>query len=187
MSQSQALSFPQFAIEKTWVRDAVTVLLASGLICCFAPLAIRLPFTPVPIATQCHVMLLLGALLGGKRGALAVLAFLFEVAIGLPVLSSGRVGLMAFVGPTGGYLIGSIVGAYLTGTILEKVKERTAAKTFGALLAGNLAMYLFGYAHLASFIGASKAFLLGIAPFIAGDLLKSVFCVRILKSLRFFK
>lgn len=184
MSQSQVLSLPQFAVEKKWARDVVTVLLASGLICCFAPLAIRLPFTPVPIATQCHVMLLMGALLGGKRGALAVIAFLFEVAIGLPVLSSGRIGLMAFVGPTGGYLIGSVVGAYLTGTLMEKMKERTAAKTFGALVVGNLAMYLFGYAHLSSFIGAGKAFLLGIAPFIAGDLLKSVFCVRIL---RFFK
>jgi biotin transporter BioY len=43
-------------------------------------------------------------------------------------------------------------------------------------------MYIFGYAHLGSFVGMSKAFLLGILPFIAGDLLKTVICVRILKT-----
>ncbi len=181
MSQTQSLILEQYAKEKTWVKDVVTVLLASLLICCFAPLAIRLPFTEVPIATQCHVMLLLSALLGGKRGALMVIAFLCEVAIGFPVLSSGRVGILAFIGPTGGYLIGSVVGAYLTGTLMEKAKSHTSAKTFSALLAGNLAMYVFGYAHLANIIGASKAFLLGILPFIAGDLLKTVFCVKILR------
>jgi biotin transport system substrate-specific component len=176
----------QTAKEMAWLRELSIVLLASVLIGCSAQLSIKLPFTPVPIVFYNHVILLLAALLGSKRATAAVLAFLFQAAIGLPVLANGKGGLLAFAGPTGGYLIGYIVAAYLTGRIIEKLKERTPAKVFGAMLAGSLAIFIFGFAHLAGLLGMQKAFLLGVLPFIPGDLLKTILCVRALKGLRFF-
>ncbi|MBI2743664.1 MAG: biotin transporter BioY [Chlamydiales bacterium] len=187
MMYNQTLSLPQAITEKTWVRDAATVALASLLISAFAPLAITLPFSPVPIATQSHVILFIGALLGRRKGAMAVLAFLFQAAIGLPVLSGGRGGILCFVGPTAGYLVGYVVAAYVTGMLFERMKSRTPAKMFGALAIGNIAIYLFGCAHLASFLGASRAIALGVLPFLAGDLLKTLFCTQVLKKLSSFR
>lgn len=185
MLQNQALSLPQIQ-ERTWVKDAATVALASLVIAAFAPLSITLPFTPIPIATQSHVILLLGALLGRRKGAMAVLAFLMQVAVGLPVLSGGRGGLLCLVGPSAGFLIGYVVAAYVVGMMLENAKNRTPARTFAAFAAGNVALYLFGWAHLSNFVGASKAILIGVLPFLAGDLLKTVFCAQFLKKLSFF-
>lgn len=176
------LTFPRVAKENVWFKEIATILGASILIALSAPLAIRLPFTPVPIVLQNHVILLMAALLGSRRGTLAVLAFLAQAAAGLPVLASGKFGPLVFAGPTGGYLLGYIVSAYLVGLLMEKCKTRSSAKTFGALCAGSLAIYLFGVIHLAGFIGFQKALLLGVVPFILGDLVKTIVCVRLLKA-----
>ncbi len=176
------LTFPRVAKENVWFKEIAIVLGASIVMALAAPLAIRLPFTPVPIVLQSHVILLMAALLGSRRGTLAVLAFLAQAAVGLPVLASGKFGPLVFVGPTGGYLLGYVVGAYLVGLLMEKCKTRTAAKTFGALSAGSIAIYFFGMVHLAGFIGYQKALLLGVVPFILGDLVKTIVCVRLLKA-----
>lgn len=176
------LVFPRVAKENAWFREAVTILGASILIALSGPFAIRLPFTPVPIVLQSHVILLMGALLGSRRGALAVLAFLAQAVAGLPVLASGKMGIPALVGPTGGYLVGYVAGAYLVGLLMEKTKSRSSLKTLGALSAGSLIIYLFGCMHLAGFVGYQKALLVGVLPFILGDLVKTIVCVRLLKT-----
>lgn len=176
----------QVGQESKGLRNLMLILGASIIIGLFAPVSIRLPFSPVPIALQAHVVLFLAALLGSKRGALAVLAFLFQGAVGLPVFSGAKTGLLHLAGPTGGYLVGYVVAAYVTGLILENAKVRTTGRAMLALLAGNCAVYLFGLPWLAGFIGMNKAVLLGLLPFIAGDSLKIVFCLRGLKSLKFF-
>ncbi len=164
--------------EPKWLRELCVILGSSVLIALAGPFSFPLPFTPVPVVLQCHVVLFLAAWLGKRRGTLAIMAFLAQVALGLPLLSGWRGGLHVFAGPTGGYLIGWIVGAYLTGLLYEK--SRTPKSAFMALLAGNLAIYAFGYAHLAQFVGAQNAFILGILPFIFGDLFKIFLCVKIL-------
>lgn len=161
-------------------RDAAVVLLSSFLIGLFAKLAIPLPFTPVPIGTQNFVVLFLAALLGPRKGAAAVFAFLAQGALGWPVFAGGVGGAAKLLGPTGGYLIGYLVAAYVTGALVEKAKEATAAKIFWALSAGAAVIYAFGASYLALFVGIEKAFLLGVAPFLLGDAFKAVFCVKIL-------
>ena len=158
-----------------WMRDIAIVLGASVLIALFAPVSIRLPFSVVPIATQGHVCLFLGALLGKKRGALAVLAFLLQGALGLPVFANGSAGLL---GPTGGYLLGYVLGAYVTGLLVERMKLAQA------LLLGNAAIYLLGLPWLATFIGFKSAIVFGFAPFILGDLLK---LIGVGKALSYFR
>ncbi len=171
------------SVAHSWVREALLVIGASILISLFARIAIPLPFTPVPLAVQMNVCLALALLLGSKRAAAAVFLFLVQGACGLPVFAKGA-GLAYIFGPTGGYLLGYLAGAYLTGYLWEKAKAKTASRAFLAMAAGNLIVYALGVAHLSQFIGFGKALLLGVAPFLIGDALKLIFSVRLLNLKR---
>ncbi len=169
--------------DRSWLKDAAVILGASFLIALFAPITIHLPFTPVPIATQGHVVLVLAALLGSKRGALAVLTYLFQGAVNLPVFAGGVGGLAALFGPTGGYLLGYVAAAFVTGYLVERRSERKSLSVFAAMGLGNLVIYLFGLPWLARFCGWENALLLGLAPFVIGDLLKLVAGTKLLQKL----
>jgi biotin transport system substrate-specific component len=134
----------------------------------------------VPIATQNSVVLLLAVLLGPRKGAAAVLAFLVQGALGWPVFAGGIGGAAVLLGPRGGYLIGYLVAAYAVGALIEKAQEKTAAKTFLALAAGTGIIYVLGAGYLSLFVGAEKALFLGVAPFILGDVLKTLCGMKIL-------
>ena len=152
--------------------DATLVLVGSLLIALSAQLALRLPFSPVPVTAQTLAVLLTGALLGSRRGALSALAYLGEGLAGLPVFAGGAGGLPHLLGPTGGYLVGFVADAYVTGTLAERGWDRRAGTVMLAMLLGNVLLYAPGLAWLARFVGADKALALGLYPFIAGDLLK---------------
>jgi biotin transport system substrate-specific component len=171
---------------RSWLQEIMIVLGASIIISLFAPVSIHLPFTPVPIAMQAHVILLLSCLLGSKRAVMAVLTFLFQGAIGLPVFAGGTGGILILAGPTGGYLLGYLVAAFATGLLMEKISRRSPSKAFAAMGLGNLVVYLFGIPWLSHFIGWQSAFILGMAPFLVGDLIKMIVATRLLKGLRFF-
>ncbi|MGB7978322.1 MAG: biotin transporter BioY [Chlamydiales bacterium] len=171
----QALTYPRVT-----GRDFILVLLASFVICLFGSISIPLWFTPIPIGTQNSVCLLMGALLGARRGAAAVFAFLMQGAMGLPVFAGGAAGCLHLMGPRGGYLIGYLIAAFVVGTIVER--RRTLASAALALAAGNGIIYLAGAGYLALFVGGAKALTLGIVPFLAGDLLKMVVTLKILKG-----
>lgn len=83
--------------------DLTLILGASLLIALISQIMVRLPFSPVPITGQTFAVLLVGATLGSRRGALAVLAYLVEGLIGLPVFAGGGAGLAYLRGPTGGF------------------------------------------------------------------------------------
>jgi biotin transport system substrate-specific component len=171
---------------RTWLKEAFVVGGASIIIALFALISIRLPFSPVPIAIQAHVILLLSCLLGSKRASLAVLTYLFQGAIGLPVFACGKFGLLHLAGPTGGYLLGYVAAAFVTGYLMERMRSRTPTKVLGAMALGNLIVFLFGVPRLSCFIGWQSAFLLGMLPFLVLDTLKLVLATKVLKSLRFF-
>lgn len=172
--------------DRSWLGEAAVILGASIIISLFASIAIPLPFTPVPIATQPHVILLLSCFLGSKRAALAVLTFLFQGAIGLPVFAGGKAGLLVLAGPTGGYLLGYVAAAFATGFLMERIVSRTPLKAFIAMSIGNLIIYFFGISWLSRYLGWHSAFVFGLLPFLIGDALKLMMAARSLKSLRFF-
>ena len=173
--------------DRSWLKDIALVLGSSILISLFSPISIPLPFTPVPIATQMNVILLLSCFLGSKRALLAVLIYLFQGAIGFPVFSNGASGIIHLAGPRGGYLLGYAVAAFVTGFLMERTCNRTSAKAFAAMGIGNLIVYLFGFSWLSHFIGWGPAFVLGIFPFVIGDVVKLFIATASLKSLRFFR
>lgn len=166
--------------QPTLFRDIALILLSSVVLGLFAKVSIPLPFTPIPIATQPHIVLLLAALLGAKRAGAAVLSFLTQGAFGLPVFAGGMGGIAILLGPRGGYLIGYLAAAFVVGWLLEK-RKKTLGNTALALTAGNFVIYLFGAGYLSTMIGFQKAFVLGVAPFLIGDALKILACLKILQ------
>lgn len=135
---------------------------------------IPLPFTPVPITLQTFFVLLAGALLGKRLGTLSQLGYVFLGSLGLSIFAGATGGLITLFGPTGGYLLGFILAAYVVGRVLS-IRERA---NFGwvvlAMAIGSLIIYLLGAIQLALFahLGVRKALLLGVVPFLPGDTLK---------------
>lgn len=107
---------------------------------------------PVPITLQTFAVLLTGAVLGARRGFLAVLLYLVVGAAGLPVFSGGAAGLAVFQGPTVGYLVGFPLGAALCGWIVERLPRRVLATSVSAIfvagLAGTAVIHALGMAGL---------------------------------------
>ncbi len=143
----------------------------SLLLAASSYISIPLPFTPVPVSLQPHMVLLLAVLMGPWRSMSAVLLFLAEGAAGLPVFANGAAGLIYLLGPTGGYLVSYIGVSFMVGTFCER------SGFAGRLLAvfGGSAVILFtGWAWLALFVGASQAVTIGVVPFLWADILKSI-------------
>jgi len=156
------------------LRDVLLVVTGSLLVAALAQVVIPLPFTPVPITGQTFAVLLVGAVLGSRRGAASLLLYLFEGSLGLPVFAGGVGGLVHFLGPTGGYLLGFIAAAYLVGRLAERGMDHRFHTAVLIFLAGEAAIYLCGVTWLSFYLGLPKAIVAGLLPFIVGDALKLV-------------
>ncbi|MDO8531161.1 MAG: biotin transporter BioY [Dehalococcoidia bacterium] len=177
-------------ISRALLRDVLLVVGFSALIALSARIAVFLPFTPVPITAQTLAVLLTGAVLGSKRGALALLAYIAEGAAGLPVFSAGRAGLPILLGPSGGYIWGFLAAAFLVGFLTERGWDRTVWTAALAMLIGTAIIYLFGVPQLAfvlsptsgAALGLDKALALGVLPFLPGDAIKLLIAAGVLPS-----
>jgi len=159
------------------------VILGSLSIGFSAQLAIQLPFSPIPITAQTFAVLMIGTLFGARLGSLSVIAYIIEAAAGLPAFALGRAGPHVLLGPTGGYLLGFIFAAYITGALAEKGWDRRAGTTVLAMVLGNTAIYTFGLLWLAALMGINKTVLVaGLYPFIVGDCLKILLAAIMLPS-----
>ncbi len=131
----------------------------------------------VPITAQTLGVMLAGAVLGAWRGAAAAVIFLLLVLAGLPLLSGGRGGAGVFVGPSAGFLIGWILGAFVVGAIVRfggrpPVWWRTAV---GCFVGGALVVYAIGIPVQSAVTGlALRETATTSAAFLPGDLLKAV-------------
>lgn len=152
--------------------DALCVVSGSLLMAALAQVAIPVPFSPVPITGQTLAALLVGTLLGSRLGLLAVLLYLSEGTLGLPVFAGGGFGLARLAGPTGGYLVGLALAAFVTGWLAERGWDRRPATMLLAMLAGSALIYACGLAWLAHFVGSSRVLAMGLLPFVPGDLFK---------------
>ncbi|MFB3850909.1 MAG: biotin transporter BioY [Acidobacteriota bacterium] len=154
--------------------DALLVVSASLLIGLLSQFELILPFSPVPFTLQTFAVLLCGILLGKSKGAVSVLLYLTEGACGLPFFAGGSFGVHYIFGPTGGYLLGFILAAYLAGFFMEIGYGKSYLKMFPALLVSNFSIYIFGLSYLSSFVGKNMVLQLGLYPFILSDIVKIV-------------
>jgi biotin transport system substrate-specific component len=163
------------------VYDASLIAGGSLLVALAAQVAIRLPFSPVPVTGQTLAVLLVGALLGSRRGALSLLAYLLEGLAGLPVFAAGASGFAYAMGPTGGYLVGFVAAAFVVGWLAERGWDRRLITAVVAMVVGNVAIYACGLPWLSTFVG-KQAPALGLAPFVTGDVLKLVLAAIVLPA-----
>ncbi|HEY6572102.1 MAG TPA: biotin transporter BioY [Candidatus Eisenbacteria bacterium] len=152
--------------------DFALILAGSALIALSAQVAIPLPFSPVPVTGQTFGVLFVASLLGRVRGTAAVLAYLAEGAAGLPVFAGAAAGPAKLLGPTGGYLAGFTLGAYVCGWLAERGWDRTPLRATTSMILGNIAIFALALPWLARFVGASNVWALGFWPFIPGDIVK---------------
>lgn len=169
---------PAAGARQRWLLAGAVALIGSLLLTVSAKT--QIPFFPVPMTLQTMVVLLLGMMLGARLALLTVLVYLAEGALGLPVFAGTPekgLGLAYMTGPTGGYLVGFAVTAWLTGRLTEE-RDDPQHLALAALL-GIALIYALGALWLAGFVGAERAVALGIAPFIFGDLLKAALAVAL--------
>ena len=163
------------------VRYALLAFAGSALITLCTQ--ISLPLFPVPMTLQTFAVFLIGLTYGWRLGGVTVALYLLEGALGLPVFSGGKGGLIVFVGPTAGYLVGFLVAATACGWFAERGFDRSYSKLFASLLVGNILLYAPGLLWLGSLIGWDKPVLeYGLYPFILGDLLKIAMAVLLLPT-----
>jgi biotin transport system substrate-specific component len=162
------------------VYDLLIIICGSLLVGISAKIRVYLPFSPVPVTGQTFVVLMLGALFGSYRGALTMLAYLVEGVLGLPVFT-GITGAAALFGPTGGYLVGFVVAAYIVGRLAEMGWDRRAWTAVAAMLIGDAVLLAFGFVWLTLLLADVKtAFIAGLVVFVPGDILKITLAAAIL-------
>lgn len=179
-SAIQTFGTPQDrAIEAS--RQAALVIGASLVVALCAHITIPLlPLTPVPLTVQNLAVLLVGLLLGSRRGFAALALYLVEGAVGLPVFNpTGPGGIAQLLGPTGGFLMVYPFVAFLAGYIFE----RRSKSFLHALTAGFLAEVLLfagGVTWLYVFTHSmAKAAYLGLYWFLAAEVMKVMFAATI--------
>jgi biotin transport system substrate-specific component len=163
-------------------HNILLILGGSVLIALSAQAAIPLPFTPVPVTGQTFAILVVGMALGSWRGGLAVVAYLMEGALGLPVFAGGKGGLVVLFGPTSGYLFGFVAAAFIVGLLAERRWDRHPVNAALAMLVGNIVIYIPGLVVLGLVLGvnATTAIEYGFLPFYLGDLVKLVLAAAVL-------
>ena len=165
------------------VRSAALVVGFSLLTALAAQVVIPLPWTPVPITGQTFAVLLTGALLGSRLGALAMILYLIEGASGLPFFYAGGSGVQHLLfSPTSGYLLSYPVAAFVVGLLAERGWDRRFLTAALAMTLGSLVILLGGWAWLARFVSPAAAFQAGVAPFLIGDVIKIALAAAVLPS-----
>lgn len=191
LPRASAITLADAILPRTvsWPRDLGLVLAFGTLMALFARIAIYLPFTPVPITGQTLGVLLIGALLGSRRGALALLVYLAEGLAGLPVFAGGTsawspssLGMPTIIGPTAGYLFSYPLAAWLVGWLAERGWDRSFWRAALAMAGGEVVIYVVGLSWLAFYVGPAAAIPLGLLPFIPGDVFKLLLAATVLPS-----
>ena len=165
--------------QATLAQNALLVVGGSLLVALCAQVSVPLPFSPVPVTGQTFAVLLLGATLGARRSAAALLLYLAEGAAGLPVFAPGGLpGVARLAGPTGGYLLAFPAAAFLVGLLVERPQASGPRRWWtwlGAALAAEAVILAAGTAWLALLTQASwmEAAPLGAWPFLPGSLAKA--------------
>ena len=194
-----------YIISKYKIKDTPTKILISFLFTILIALSskISVPFYPVPMTMQTFIVLLCGVILGPKFGFITLSLYFFEGAIGLPVFQGTPekgLGITYIMGPTGGYLIGFVISAFLAGSLLSKTmgfnkkfliknkKNENLVSVFIKLSIALFPIYLFGLIWLGVVLGWDKPILeLGLYPFILGEFFKITLLSFIICKLNNYK
>lgn len=155
---------------QTAVRNVALMASGAALVGLTSQILIPLPFTPVPVSLGTLGVLMVGGILGARRGAGSLLLFLLAGVLGVPWFASWESGWsMASMG----YVFGYVVAAYVIGRFTHRQQPSVGSALTGSVLA-SLSVYAFGIPWLMISAGLDLmgALALGLVPFLLGDALK---------------
>ena len=147
---------------------------------------VYLPFTPVPITLQTLFVLLAGAYLGSAWGAGAMGLYLLIGICGFPVFAGASHGLFYLLGPTGGYLIGFVVAAWITGRMIGSKSDPSWCRIFFTLTFAAMSIYVLGITQLMLWgkCNLTQGLIMGFFPFLPGAITKVILAAAILKGFK---
>ena len=194
-SMPESVVTPHFPLaELLWPARAdgvlsvlrIVILMALGTALLTLSAKVNLPLPYVPMTLQTLVVLMIGAAYGWRLGAATVIAYLAEGAIGWPVFAGPVGGLAPLVGPTAGYLAGFVPAAVVTGWLSERGWDRSVPRLFVAMGLGHIIILAAGFTWLAfgMKLGVEKAWLVGIAPFVAASVIKNALGATLVPAIR---
>jgi len=168
-------------------RDLILPALLAALTGILSFVSIPIPLSPVPVTGQSLGVMLAGVLLTPRQAGLAMAAFLLLGIAGAPVFSGGTAGLGVLAGPTGGYLLGFILGAIVIA--LLRGKKGLPRLIAAVIIGGLLAVYIPGVLWLSRVtgLGIKGAIAAGVLPYLPGDFVKATAAIATgarLRSLR---
>ena len=169
--------------KSTTTYQMVIIGVMAAVICILGPLAI--PIGPVPISfTNLAIFIALYAL-GMRKGTISLLIYIFIGFIGIPVFSGFTGGPGKLLGPTGGYIIGFIFMAIISGFFIDRFLDKWYL-CFAGMTLGAALCYLLGTVWLAyqANMTAGAALAAGVIPFIPGDLAKIILVVIVGPQIR---
>lgn len=173
---SREISLPLQSIF--WSQDDHTIkrslLMLVGVLVLAFSAQLSIPLTPVPLTFESATVILIGMAYGPRYGTYVVAAYLFAGATGLPVFADFSGGIIKFFGPTGGYLLGFLPAAWLSGYLAQHGFAKNSLTSFVAGCFGVSIIFASGVLYLAHLIGWEKAIAFGLMPFIASEIIKLV-------------
>lgn len=167
-----------YSTQTPELRMMVFASLFAALTAAGAYIQVPMPFSPVPVTLQVFFVLLAGSMLKSKWGGLSMIVYTLLGIVGLPVFAGGSSGIGVLLGPTGGYITGFILAAYVIGKLSEKAENADKSGLFINALnmsAGVLILYACGFIQLmfVAEIGPGTALALGVVPFLPGEIVKT--------------
>jgi biotin transport system substrate-specific component len=162
--------------RNTTYRSALIVALGVVALAALAQVSVRVPFSVVPITGQTFGVTLLALMFGRRLGIATVLAYLGLGATGLPVFALGDSGLG---GPTTGYLVGMVASSWVVGKLADRGFARSFAKAWVAGFAGDCLTFAIGLSWLSFFVPREGLWMVGLIPFIPGELIKNTLAASI--------
>ena len=174
MNQEHSL-VPQIITQRgnRTIENVIAIFIGVVGLSLLAQIAIPLPWTPVPITGQTFGVALAALLWGRKRGVAVVLSYLFIGYLGLPVLALGKSGIA--MGPTAGYLLGMVIASYWMGMLADFGWTKSYLKTCLVASSGSLIIFAFGAAVLSFFVPSKDILVMGVLPFLPGEIVKTAF------------
>jgi biotin transport system substrate-specific component len=167
---------------RSLTRAAVLMAVGSALLAVSAK--IQVPFYPVPMTMQTLVVLVIGAAYGWRLGGATVALYLVEGAWGLPVFAGPVAGIGYMAGPTGGFLMGFLAAAMVTGLMAERGWDRSLGRVLAMMAGGHAVIFVFGLAWLAPMFqfDFGRAWAAGVAPFYAATVLKTALAAALMQA-----
>ncbi|MFZ7093388.1 biotin transporter BioY [Primorskyibacter sp. 2E233] len=174
------------ANEGVALRVKQVALVVMGIAILALAAKIKVPMWPVPMTMGTFAVLTLGAAYGARLGLVTILGYMIVGALGFDVFagsSAEAFGLEYMMGGTGGYLVGYVLATVMLGVLARAGWDRTAGKMAGAMLLGNVIIYVPGLIWLGMLYGWDKPILQwGLTPFVMGDVLKLVLAALVLPA-----